>query len=180
MKDNTKIWPSIVAVMGLLGAAALADAASSSVVIGPGQQFAGKSYNELANEWTNWLVAEPFATNPALDPDGSLCDRNQQGKVWFLASTFEGIANRTCNMPNGRAIFISLGGVFVSFSPDFPAAGDPCLQAATALERVRCDVNDDVPVAPDISFEVTIDGEPVGDLGYVRSTCNFPDCRCVQ
>lgn len=147
----------------------VAAASASDGVVEPGQQFLGKSYNELVSEWSNWLVLEPIATNPAFDPDGRFCDRNQQGKVWFLASTFEGIANRTCEVPPGKGIFISLGGVFASFSPDFPAMDDPCLQLATDLEQVRCDVNDDVPLAPSISFEVTIDGAPVQDLFAFRA-----------
>jgi hypothetical protein len=114
-------------------------------------------------------VAEPIATNPAFDPDGRFCDRNQEGKVWFLASTFEGVADRTCAVPAGKAIFLSLGGVFASFSPEFPAAGDLCLQMATDLEKVRCDVNNDVPVAPGISLSVVLDGEPVKDLFAFRA-----------
>lgn len=109
------------------------------------------------------------ATNPALDPDGSFCDLNQHGKVWFLASTFGGVVDRTCEVPAGKAIFLSLGGVFVSFAPEFPAADDPCSQMATDLEKVRCDVNDDVPVAPAVSFTVTLDGEPVEDLLAYRA-----------
>lgn len=171
MKLNKKFWRSIVAVMGLMVAAAASadDSLTSTKVVEPGQEFLGKSYNQLAGEWTNWLVAEPLATNPALDPDGRFCDRNQEGKVWFLASTFEGVVNRTCEVPSGKAIFLSLGGVFVSFSPEFPAAGDPCLQGATEVEKVRCDVNNDVPVAPSISFEVVLDGVPVEDLFAFRA-----------
>ena len=161
---NKKLWLSAVAVIWLMVAAA-----ASAEVVEPGQKFFGKSYQELAGEWTNWLAAEPIATNPALDPDGRFCDRNQEGKVWFLASTFGGVVDRTCEVPAGKAIFLSLGGVFVSFSPEFPAAGDPCLQMATDLEKVRCDVNNDVPVAPSISFAVTIDGVPVEDLFAFRA-----------
>lgn len=168
MKPNSRLWQSGVAMIGLLAAAAAA-ADSGSKVVEPGQELAGKSYNQLASEWTNWLVAEPIATNPAFDPDGSFCDRNQHGEVWFLASTFGGVADRTCEVPSGKALFLSLGGVFVSFSPEFPAAGDPCLQMATGLEKVRCDVNNDVPVAPGISFEVTLDGKRVKDLFAFRA-----------
>ena len=168
MKLNSKFRQSAVVVMVLLVAAA-ASAAASNKVVEPGQKFAGKSYNELASEWTNWLVAEPFATNPALDPDGRFCDLNQHGSVWFLASTFGGVVDRTCEIPAGKAIFLSLGGVFVSFAPEFPAASDPCSQLATAVEQVRCDVNDDVPVAPAVSFEVTLDGQPVEDLLAYRA-----------
>ncbi|HEX5758622.1 MAG TPA: hypothetical protein VF121_05470 [Thermoanaerobaculia bacterium] len=168
MKLNSKFRQSAVVVMVLLVAAA-ASADASSKVVEPGQKFGGKSYNELASEWTNWLVAEPFATNPALDPDGRFCDLNQQGNVWFLASTFGGVVDRTCEIPAGKAIFLSLGGVFVSFAPEFPSAGDPCSQMATAVEQVRCDVNNDVPVAPAISFVVTLDGEPIEDLLAYRA-----------
>ncbi len=40
---------------------------------------------------------------------------------------------------------------------------------ATSLEKVRCDVNNDVPVAPGVSFEVILDGEPVKDLFAFRT-----------
>lgn len=164
---NKKLLQGIVAIMGLVVTAASADAANR--VVEPGEEFFGKSYNELASEWTNWLTAEPIATNPAFDPDGRFCDSNQQGDVWFLASTFEGVADRTCEVPSGKAIFLSLGGVFVSFAPEFPAADDPCSQMASAVQKVRCDVNNDVPVAPDISFQFILDGEPVKDLFAYRA-----------
>ena len=167
MKPNKTFWSAVVVIGLMMATAASADAAGN--VVEPGQEFSGRSYNELAGEWTNWLVVEPFATNPAFDPDGRFCDRNQQGNVWFLASTFGGVVDRTCQVPAGKAIFLSLGGVFVSFAPEFPAADDPCSQMATDLERVRCDVNNDVPVAPGISFEVTLDGAPVGDLFAFRA-----------
>jgi hypothetical protein len=171
VKLSKKVFQSAVMVIGLLTAgAAFADSlAASSKVVEPGEEFFGKSYNELASKWTNWLTAEPIATNPAFDPDGRFCDLNQDGDVWFLASTFEGVANRTCAIPAGKAIFFSLGGVFLSFAPEFPAAGDPCLQMPTAAETVRCDVNNDVPVAPAISFRATLDGAPVKDLTAFRA-----------
>jgi hypothetical protein len=171
MKLNKKVLQSTVAVIGLLMATAASaqTLAASSKVVEPGEEFSGKSYNELASKWTNWLTAEPIATNPAFDPDGRFCDLNQDGDVWFLASTFEGVANRTCEIPAGKAIFLSLGGVFLSFAPEFPAAGDPCLQMATTVEKVRCDVNNDVPVAPGISFKASLDGASVKDLFAYRA-----------
>jgi hypothetical protein len=166
MKLNKQIW-QVVAVIGLLATAASAHAGNK--VVEPGEEYNGKSYNKLANAWTNWLVQEPFATNPAFDPDGRFCDLNQHGKVWFLASTFGGVADRTCEVPSDKAIFLSLGGVFVSFAPEFPAADDPCSQLATDAEKVRCDVNNDVPVAPGVSFTATLDGVPVEDLLAFRT-----------
>jgi hypothetical protein len=166
MKLN-KNFRQIFAVIVFVATAASAQAANQ--VVQPGDEFAGRSYNQLVSEWTSWLTAEPIATNPAFDADGSFCDRNQQGPVWFLASTFGGVADRTCEIPEGKAIFLSLGGAFVSFAPEFPAANDPCSQMATDVERVRCDVNNDVPVAPAVSFAVTLDGQPIGDLLSFRA-----------
>jgi len=168
---SKKLWQSVVVVIGILASTAAwaDDHGNRGNIVAPGEEFLGKSYSELVSQWTNWFVVEPLATHPALDPDGRFCDRNQDGKVWFLASTFDGVANRTCEVPAGKALFVSLGGVFVSFGPDFPAAGDPCLQMATSLERVRCDVNNDVPVAPAISLQATLDGAPIEDLFAYRA-----------
>jgi hypothetical protein len=143
--------------------------AGRGAIVEPGEQFLGQSYNQLVSEWNTWLTLEPIATNPAFDTDGRFCDKNQSGKVWFLASTFEGIATRTCQVPAGKAIFVSLGGAFIGFKPEFPAPNDPCLQAGTDLAQVRCDVNDDVPLAPDISIEVILDGVAVKDIFAFRA-----------
>ena len=170
MKPNKQLWQSVVALIALVvGTVATAAADNSNKVVRPDEKLAGKSYSELASEWANWLAAEPIATNPAFDPDGSLCDTNQDGKVWFLASTFGGVADRTCEVPADKAIFVSLGGVFLGFAPEFPVAGDPCLQMGTTLDQVRCDVNSDVPVAPNVSFEATLDGVPITDLLAYRA-----------
>ncbi|MFN7963494.1 MAG: hypothetical protein U0002_19695 [Thermoanaerobaculia bacterium] len=146
-----------------------AEAQANPRVVAPGEKWAGHSYPELASAWTNWLVLEPIATNPAFDPDGSFCGLNQEGDVWFLASTFGGVADRTCEIPAGKGIFLSLGGVFVSFAPEFPSQGDPCLALGSTVEQVRCDVNNDVPVAPNVAFSVTIDGRPLEDLTAFRA-----------
>jgi hypothetical protein len=175
MKRHTSIsfiWQSVIVAVAVL--MVVAPASADNRIVQPGQQYLGKSYNELASEWTNWLIAEPSATNPAYDDNGSLCDRNQEGKVWFLAGTFENVntpndlSKRKCRVPAGKAIFLSLGGVYVSFSPDFMGLDTLCSQLPSEIEQIRCDVNNDVPVAPSISFEVKIDGKPVKDLFALR------------
>lgn len=167
MNTNKTFTRTAALIVMLASFSAAAQAAPK--IVAPGEKWAGHSYPELVSAWTNWLTAEPIATNPAFDTDGSLCGLNQQGDVWFLASTFDGVAHRTCEIPADTGIFLSLGGVFVSFAPEFPAASDACLAVGSSLERVRCDVNDDVPVAPNVSFSVTIDGQQVQDLTAYRA-----------
>jgi hypothetical protein len=170
MKIN---WHKSVVLFGLMALAASAYSKDNdSKIVDPGQQFFQKSYNQLASEWTNWLGLEPAATNPAFDADGRYCGLNQKGKVWFLAGTFEGVADRTCVIPAGKAIFFSLGGVWLSFAPEFPESGDSCLQFGTTVEKVRCDVNKDIAEfvsAPNRSFEMALDGTAVNDLFAYRT-----------
>ncbi len=138
-------------------------------IVEPGRTLFGKSYNQLAGELSNWSVAEPEATNVAFDPDGRFCHLNQEGKVWFLAGTWlGGITERTCEVPAGKAIFFALDS-WVSFPPEFPEEGDPCADLPTLVEQIRCDVNEDLQVAPYLSLEVTIDGEPIEDLFAYRA-----------
>lgn len=174
MKRNVRMWQAVVVVIGLMVAVATADASERRAgIVDPGQQYFGMSYNELVSEWTNWLVAEPMATNPAFDTDGSFCEKNQKGKVWFLASTFEGVVDRTCKVPAGKAIFFSLGGVFLSFSPEYPdpinPPNNPCVNLATVIDKIRCDASLTVPLASSASLEVVIDGDPVKDLFAFRA-----------
>jgi hypothetical protein len=170
MKTNIKKWQHLFILMGLMVFTAPSfGVGNDNRIVAPGQQFFNKTYNVLSSEWSNWLVAESIATNPAFDPDGRFCDLNQKGKVWFLAGTFGGLVDRTCEIPAGKAIFFSLGGVFISFAPDFPSVGDPCLNLGTTVEKVRCDVNNDVLLAPDISLEATLDGVPINDLFAYRT-----------
>jgi hypothetical protein len=144
------------------------------VVVDPGQTLFGKSYPQLIDAWSNWLAQEPVATNPALDNTGQFCARNQQGRIWFLAGTFGGvfgedaIAKRRCQVPAGKALFFALFSR-VSFAPEFPEAGNVCAPLGSGVAGVRCDVNDEIPLAPDISLTVTLDGRPVRDLLAFRA-----------
>jgi hypothetical protein len=122
------------------------------------------------------LAAQGAERNESgLDEDGRDCERNQRGNVWFLAGTFGGlfdedaIANRRCTIPHGKALFVPII-AFISFAPEFPQPQPPdvCLVLREKVEQIRCDVNDDVPIAPKVGLKVSIDGEPVGDLFAYR------------
>lgn len=177
MNSQQKLWKNVVVALGILvtgtvsasGAPAPAGTPLHPKVVQPGQEFAGKSYAQLASEWSQWLITEPIATNPAFDPDGRYCGLNQQGKVWFLASTFEGVAARTCEIPARKALFLSLGGVYVSFAPEFPDPASACAGLGTTVDQVRCDVNAGPPTSPGTTFTVTLDGQPIGDLYAFRA-----------
>src|SRR6266545_2284598 len=89
-------------------------AADGTKALEPGIKHFGKSYNELAGDWWNWVVQFPLATNPIVEDGAVDCTRGQTGKIWFLAGNFGGAAgepnpsNRTCTMPGGKALFVPL------------------------------------------------------------------------
>ena len=69
---------------------------------------AGETYGELSARWWEWLVSIPAEKNPNLDETGANCAQGQYGNVWFLGSSFGGSATRTCTIPKGKPIFLTI------------------------------------------------------------------------
>jgi hypothetical protein len=160
---------SMALAIAIITSSTMASAGKGSVeVVAPGKTLFGKSYNELTSEWSNWLQKEPIETSPANDPDGRYCDANQSGKVWFLAGTFGGVADRFCEVPAGMAVFFPFF-ANISFAPDF-LAEPPCDPALTEpVDLIRCDVNDDTDIAPFVGLTLVIDGVSISDLYAYRT-----------
>jgi hypothetical protein len=77
----------------------------------------------LQQQWWQWAMSEPEATNPVADPDGTFCDRNQPDDVWFLAGTFGGHADRRCTVPAGVPVVVPLVNTLNSeVCPDYSTA----------------------------------------------------------
>ncbi|MGW0121297.1 signal protein [Streptomyces sp. NPDC003327] len=93
---------SVSATPGVTGSA-------SGAPEGGGEKLAS---GELQERWWTWAASEPEGTNPVADPDGRSCGRNQPRDVWFLAGTFGGEVERTCEVPAGRPIAAPLVNLF--------------------------------------------------------------------
>jgi hypothetical protein len=69
----------------------------------------GRTYGEWAAQWVGWSFAGPIGQNVIEDPSGDLCALHQPpSRVWFLAGTFGGAAERSCTIPRGLALFYPL------------------------------------------------------------------------
>lgn len=113
MRDNRKYWRSVVmwsvgVVLGLLVATPVPADDDRAQVIEPTSKKAHPSYQELAGDWWNWAVQFPLATNPIVEDGPVDCTRGQKGKIWFLAGTFGGTAERECTIPSGKALFFPI------------------------------------------------------------------------
>jgi hypothetical protein len=130
----------------------------------------GTSYSELAAEWWKWaLQTDP---NPVADPTGEYCCEGQQGKVWFLAGTFEGNVVRQCTVPAGKAIFFPIVNS-VWWDPEDVLdylGGDEAAYALLSYEEKADILYELVGAFIDMVdiLECEIDGVPVQDLYSYR------------
>ena len=79
----------------------------------------GKSWEKWAELWWLWCYSQPSDSNPISDLTGKYSASGQlYEKVWFLAGTFGGRAERICQIPSGRAIFFPIINDIISFATD--------------------------------------------------------------
>lgn len=117
----------------------------------------GKSYGEWGQEFSNWLIQFSVEDFPLFQGSGEQdCSIGQNGKVWFLHGVLDGAVERSCTIPQGKGIFISVNSV-TSFVPAF----------GNSEEEVRADAKRDLDGTSTTigvaTLEVYIDGVPVSD-----------------
>lgn len=121
----------------------------------------GKSWEEWAALWCNWLLSISKKKNPAIDETGKYCSMNQNNEaVWFLAGTFGNIVpvKRRCTIPAGKAILLPILEKEDSFQEDRDLKTEEEL-----IKRSRDATN------MLIHMEATIDGERVDRLENYRA-----------
>jgi hypothetical protein len=59
-------------------------------------------------KYWEWFYSIPVSKAPRLDASGTNCGINQTGPVWFLDAPIGGKFSTSCNIPEGKAIFVPL------------------------------------------------------------------------
>ncbi|MDA1387137.1 hypothetical protein [Glycomyces lechevalierae] len=54
--------------------------------------------------WWSWAGSKPIGSGPVEDETGEACATNQGSEVWFLAGTYGGRIERSCDIPAGMPI----------------------------------------------------------------------------
>jgi hypothetical protein len=151
---RTAVATTVIAVACIVAApTAAADAPS----VAPIQSHPrGQSYAEWSVDWWTWALETPAATNPF--GRGS-CETSQTGRVWFLAGVLTpGVAQRTCTVPAGTALFVPVWNNFYgAFLNDPP----PTNTEAFVLSQVAC-------TASEIFVEIDGVSVPRPERFYVR------------
>lgn len=66
------------------------------------------SYSDWTAKWWQWAYSVPSDRNPSYDDTGKYCGENQESQVWFLTQAYEHPVTRTCEIPQGTALLITL------------------------------------------------------------------------
>ena len=160
-------WRSVVVISLVVAVAALflafpADSSAAPrpvkpIVLQPGEQYYGKTYNELAGDWWNWALQFPEATNPVMDETGEFGALGQVGNIWFLAGTFGGDRERYLTVPPGKALFVPILNS-IWWTPE---------DGGGSVEGCRAGANASINAGKDLWC--TIDGQPVADIYAYRA-----------
>lgn len=120
----------------------------------------GLSYGDWSARWWEWLLSIPAATNPNLSTGRVDCSVGQAGDVWFLAGSFGGTAQRSCTIPQGKALFFPMINTIVYMPGEKETLNDLRQQAAAFVDKTNL-----------ASLTCTIDGAPCAlDLKRTRAT----------
>jgi len=120
----------------------------------------GKSWENWAADWCNWLLSIPRDKNPANDESGINCSQNQVDEnVWFLAGTFGNYipVRRKCTIPEPKALLFPIANKEDSFAEDIDIKEEELLsrRARTSMDRL-------------IELQLTVDGKRVLNLKKYR------------
>jgi hypothetical protein len=69
------------------------------------------TFAEWSANWWRWFIGAPQPISPGNDNTGKLCGVGQNNpNVWYLTGAGSGTFVRTCTIPAGRGIPISIAG----------------------------------------------------------------------
>ena len=151
----------VTSCFALSHAADKAATSADALLLPPDGQVDGETFGALTARWWQWAEHMPIA--PFLDPDGQLCEMEQEGPVWFLAGTdgtFD--AKRECVIPAGQYILVPIINMRHSDVRGRRPAGSkpipcPSLQRGAAVNNERL-----------ASAIALIDGVRVTDVAHYR------------
>jgi hypothetical protein len=158
-------------VLGVTAGTALADSQNTDVVP-PQQLVEGLTYGQWSEAWWQWMLAIPFGPNlpnPTGYSDGTHCNVNQSGPIWFLTAPAAGSMNGTteqCLVPQGKYIFLPILNAECS-TYEQPAGIYPSSQfgpGCTDEASCKACAKTSADLIARGSLSALVDGVPVTDL----------------
>ena len=149
-----KLLGGVAIVLAMLTISSTAFA-SGPVVRAPGKGSIA-DYPRLMADWWTWIAGTSADVNPMFDETGENCAVNQPGgRVFFLASVFDGTVTRTCRVSHKDHLFVPLANAGYIQFPD----------EGLTLDEIRADI----ACADESEMTVTLDGVDVPNRYLVES-----------
>jgi hypothetical protein len=131
---------------------------TSSSIYPPGSTPYNLTFGEWSAKWWQWVISLPEGINPLTDMTGEDCAQaqNQSGPVWFLTGTFGGSVERTCTIPEGKAIL-------------FPVLNFGNVRTAPTETEEDLRMTNKVKADKAAVLEASVDGVPLQGLQNYRA-----------
>ena len=113
MKEATKYFPVLLLAISIafvtlqIVLSANAQGNNSAVYPKDSAPF-GVPYKDWISKWWQWNVGIPSSQHPRDNYTSEKCTVNQNGPVWFIPDILTGKEERTCTIPEGKAILVPL------------------------------------------------------------------------
>jgi hypothetical protein len=127
----------------------------------------GVPYKEWIERWWQWNVAIPTSQHPRDNYTAEKCTANQNGPVWYIPDILTGKEERTCTIPEGKAIMVPL----LTGECD---TSDPASQSDADLRQ--CSTAGDEYGA----ISATLDGQKIENLDSYRTATDFFNITAVK
>jgi hypothetical protein len=146
---------------------ASAESTVSASMVDPMAPVAGISQLELSQQWWQWVLSIPAATNPLIDNTGAFARTNNNGPIFFVAGTLGGFLGRTFDVPVGKPIFFPvLNAIDVEFEVSPPDTN--CFVTADPLACGLAFISPGLNAATDL--HATLDGQDLLTFPNSRQT----------
>ena len=127
----------------------------------------GVPYKDWIARWWQWDVGIPSSQHPRDHYTAEKCTVNQNGSVWFIPDILTGKEERTCTIPEGKAILVPLitGECDTSESPSQSDADSR--QCSTAGDEYG-------------AISATLDGQKIENLDGYRTATDFFNITIIK
>lgn len=171
MKEATKLFPVLLLTISMVFVtsqnvlSAHAQGNNSAVYPKDSAPF-DVPYKDWIVRWWQWNVGIPTSQHPRDNYTAEKCTVNQNGSVWFIPDILTGKEERTCTIPEGKAILVPL----------ITGECDTSESQSSDAEIRQCSTAGDEYGA----ISATLDGQKIENLDSYRTATDFFNITYVK
>ena len=172
MKQATKLFPVLLFAISMVIVTSqnvlLAHAQGNNSIVYPKDSTPyGVPYKDWIVRWWQWNVGVPTTQHARDNYTAEKCTVNQNGSVWFIPDILTGKEERTCTIPEGKAILVPLITGECDTSDSQSQSDADIRQCSTAGDEYG-------------AISATLDGQKIENLDSYRTATDFFNITYVK